>query len=170
MGPRMALQGLSPRLTILHNLKGWCDILDILLLDQEVDTMKKPGLRKLTGKQELFALLVVEQKNKSEAYRNAYSTKNMAPETVWQNACREGKKPHVAARIEALQREYKLKHDVTIDDLQEKLQLAYTLGLARDKPLEMTNSVMAQAKLAGLLVDKVVNDGKVNITITRKFE
>ena len=56
----------------------------------------------LTAKQEEFAKAIVEGMNQADAYRSAYSTKNMADKTVWENASRLAADSKVSARIKEL--------------------------------------------------------------------
>lgn len=56
--------------------------------------------RRLTEKQEKFCQFYLDTEgNASEAYRMAYDTSNMKPETVWSNASRLLDDSKVAARI-----------------------------------------------------------------------
>lgn len=56
----------------------------------------------LTPKQEAFALGYVETGSATEAYRRAYNTKTMAPQTLWSNASHLLDNTKVAARIASL--------------------------------------------------------------------
>lgn len=59
----------------------------------------------LTSKQEQFAwLIVMEDKNQTEAYRAAYDCENMLPQTIWSLASNMMKHPKVSARMEELRR------------------------------------------------------------------
>jgi phage terminase small subunit len=58
----------------------------------------------LTNKEEAFAIAVVETGNMSLAYRRAYEVGLMTrPNTIWHNAQDIANRPHVAARIRAIQ-------------------------------------------------------------------
>lgn len=64
------------------------------------DTKKKGG-RALTPKQQRFAKVYAATGNASEAYRQTYSPKNSAADTIHRNAYELSQKPHVKAAIEA---------------------------------------------------------------------
>ena len=56
----------------------------------------------LTPKQELFAQNIVTGMSQADAYRSAYSTKNMADKTIWENASRLMADDKVSARVQEL--------------------------------------------------------------------
>ena len=58
--------------------------------------------RKLTNKQEIFAQEFVKTDNASQAYRIAYSTKNMTDKSVNELASRNLKKVNITSRIDEL--------------------------------------------------------------------
>lgn len=73
---------------------------------------------KLTTKQETFCQnIALEEMNQTQAYRNAYNTKNMKPETIHNNAYKLLQNSEVATRINKLK-----------TDLQEKTinKIVYT--------------------------------------------
>lgn len=76
---------------------------------------------KLTVKQENFCQAYVRLGDKSAAYREAYDTSGMKPETVNENASRLSANSKVAARIANLQDETKKRNDVTIDEVVKTL-------------------------------------------------
>lgn len=66
----------------------------------------KSQQRRLTEKQEKFCQFYLDTEgNASEAYRMAYDTSNMKPETVWSNASRLLDDSKVAARISEIRTE-----------------------------------------------------------------
>jgi hypothetical protein len=62
------------------------------------------GLR-LTEKQERFCERIAGGGRNSEAYRGAYDTRKMKPQTVWREALRLRRNPRVAWRIEQIEEE-----------------------------------------------------------------
>ena len=56
----------------------------------------------LTMKQEQFAAAIVEGKTHADAYRQAYDASGMKDGTVWSEAARLMRRPHVTARVEEL--------------------------------------------------------------------
>lgn len=69
----------------------------------------------LKPKQEKFAQLFIETGCMSTAYRGAYNTSRMKPNTVNNRAKDLHDSPAVAARIAELQGEHRQRHDVTVD-------------------------------------------------------
>lgn len=78
-------------------------------------------LRKLTLKQENFCNKYIECSNASEAYRFAYSYKNMKDETINRTAFELLNNHKVSARIKELQGELKQKSDITKEMVLDKL-------------------------------------------------
>lgn len=56
----------------------------------------------LTPKQEAFVNAIIEGKSQADAYRSAYSTKNMSNKTIWENASRLMADSKVKARVQEL--------------------------------------------------------------------
>ena len=75
----------------------------------------------LTQKQEAFCLSYVETGNASEAYRAAYDTSNMKPETVNRKAKEMMDNGKIAARIEELRGPALEKANVTVEWIVENL-------------------------------------------------
>lgn len=123
----------------------------------------------LTVKQEATCQAYIEcSGNKSEAYRQAYDTKNMSDEAIYVEACRLFKNPNIALRVLELQEEHKKRHNVTIDTLTNELDQARDLAAKAKQPAAMTTATMGKAKLHGLLSDKHQHIGGFNITISNK--
>ncbi len=68
----------------------------------------------MTPKQEQFARLYVETGNASEAYRQAYNTDNMKPETVTNEAYKLLQDPDISAMVDGLKEEARQRHAVTV--------------------------------------------------------
>ena len=62
-------------------------------------------MSKLTKRQEGFAQAIAGGKTQSDAYRENYSTKNMADKTVWVEASILANAPKVSIRIEEIKKE-----------------------------------------------------------------
>lgn len=67
--------------------------------------MGKKSKTQLTMKQEKFCQEYVNTGFASAAYRLAYSTENMKPESIWCEACKLLASPNVSQRVEQLKRE-----------------------------------------------------------------
>lgn len=78
--------------------------------------------RKLTPKQEKFCHAYLETGNASEAYRSAYSTSKMKPETVSRRAKDQLRHGTISARIQELQDEFKRAHDIEKDRIMYELR------------------------------------------------
>lgn len=110
----------------------------------------------MTPKQEQFARLYVETGNASEAYRQAYNTDNMKPETVTNEAYKLLQTPDISAMVDNLKAEARQRHAVTVDDLLHELEQAQEAALAAPTPQSSAavSATMGKAKMLGLLVDK----------------
>ena len=86
----------------------------------------------MTPKQEQFARLYVETGNASEAYRQAYNTDNMKPETVTNEAYKLLQDPDISAMVDNLKAEARQRHAVTVDDLLHELE--HGTGGGTDSP------------------------------------
>ena len=106
----------------------------------------------MTPKQEQFARLYVETGNASEAYRQAYNTDNMKPETVTNEAYKLLQDPDISAMVDGLKEEARRRHAVTVGDLLHELEQARAAALAAPTP-QSSAAVSAndgQGKNAGL--------------------
>ena len=105
------------------------------------------------SRQELFCLGLVEGKTANQAYADAGYSPNAG------NATRLKGNERIAARVADLQARALNRHDVTMDSvsrqLQEDRELAHRLGQAG----AAVSASMGQAKLYGLLFDKVEHVG-----------
>ena len=110
----------------------------------------------MTTKQEQFARLYVETGNASEAYRQAYNTDNMKPETVTNEAYKLLQAPDISAMVDDLKAEARQRHAVTVDDLLHELEQARAAALTAPTPQSSAavSATMGKAKMLGLLVDK----------------
>ena len=76
---------------------------------------------KLTPKQEKFCQFYIELGNASEAYRQAYHTKNMKPETVNRKAKELLDNGKITARTEELREHHFKKHEMTVEKVLGQL-------------------------------------------------
>ena len=125
----------------------------------------------MTPKQEQFARLYVETGNASEAYRQAYNTDNMKPETVTNEAYKLLQDPDISAMVDGLKEEARQRHVVTVDDLLHELEQARAAALAAPTPQSSAavSATMGKAKMLGLLVDKAEIKAEAEI-ITKQEE
>lgn len=120
----------------------------------------------MTPKQEQFARLYVETGNASEAYRQAYNTDNMKPETVTNEAYKLLQDPDISAMVDDLKAEARQRHAVTVGDLLHELEQARAAALAAPTPQSSAavSATMGKAKMLGLLVDKAEIKAEAEIT------
>lgn len=120
----------------------------------------------LTQKQENFCLKYVECGNASEAYRHAYSTENMKPETVNRNAASLMDNNKILTRVEELQQQHARRHRLTVDDLLAELEENRQAALQAETPQSSaaTAATMGKAKLLGMdkqIIDHTSSDGSM---------
>ena len=113
---------------------------------------------KLTPKQEKFCQVYIETGNASEAYRQAYNTAKMKPETVNRTAKQLLDNRKIAARLDELREEHAKRHEITVDTLVAELEEARKLAFETEKAAAAVQATMGKAKLLGLVVDKVHNE------------
>lgn len=103
-----------------------------------------------TIRQELFLRELMKTANATEAWRRVYKNRNPSD-----TSCRALKKPHVKKRyIELMERQMK-RSDVTVDKVLADYQFALNLAKEQGKAAEIVGAASAQAKLVGLLRDRV---------------
>lgn len=109
-------------------------------------------MRKLTAKQQAFCLAYIETGNASEAYRRAYDTERMKPQTIHCAAWRLLHTEKVAKAIAALQKAHRRRHAITVDALTTELDEARLLAIENSQSAAAVSATMAKAKLHGLLL------------------
>ena len=119
-------------------------------------------LNGLTLKQNRFCReFMANDGNATAAYRHAYNTENMAEATINSEASRLLANPSIAARIEELEIEAAAMAETTPEALIAKLIKAENLAYETNNSAAATGAIMAQGKLAGLIVDK--REGKLEV-------
>lgn len=83
------------------------------------------NLGKLTIKQERFSLKLHETGNASEAYRFAYNTSRMKPETINRAAFELSKLPKITARLEQLEEQERRRIQKKFHLTQDKIVQQY---------------------------------------------
>lgn len=95
----------------------------------------------ITSKQEAFCQAVVSGMSQADAYRSAYNTANMKPETVHVKACELIRTGKVTARTKELQSTLESKQmwtrEMAVAKLLENVKLCERL----DKPEPLNNAV-----------------------------
>lgn len=121
----------------------------------------------LTPKQEKFCLQYLELGNASEAYRAAYSSEKMKPETINRNAKALLENNKITTRLEDLRIPIIERHNITVDTLLLELEEARQAALTAETPQASAAvaATMSKAKLCGMdkqIIDhniKIVDDG-----------
>jgi len=110
----------------------------------------------LTAKQEQFALSIAEGTTQADAYRQAYDASGMKDGTVWSEAARLMRHPHVTARVEELRAEAEMvrrnlvvsREEFILHRLEHEATTAKNDG-ARVRALEVLG------RAAGLFTEKM---------------
>ncbi|MEF3075182.1 hypothetical protein V2P20_09105 [Methylobacter sp. Wu1] len=119
----------------------------------------------LTPKQEAFAQAVASGKSQADAYRSAYSTNNMKPETVQNNAYILMQNSDVSARVEELRAEVAQLHLWTREDSIRALKGVLS---APDKASDITSAVKELNAMHGFNAPiKQEINGSVEHTISK---
>lgn len=96
---------------------------------------------KLTAKQEKFAQEVVSGATQADAYRRAYRTDKMKPETIYTNASELLKNRKVALRVQELKKELADKELWTRENSVKALINTYKLAESTENPSAMTGAI-----------------------------
>ena len=117
----------------------------------------------LTPKQEKFVQGIIEGKSQADAYRSAYSTKNMTDKTIREEASRLMSDPNISATVKELRGQV-IKS--TIMSAQERME--WLTDLIKNKKEGTTDRLRAIDiinKMTGEYVTKIDADVKNDITI-----
>ena len=108
----------------------------------------------LTAKQESACLKYLECGDKSKAYRHAYNTANMKPETIWVKAHELFKNGKVAARVAELQAKIEKRTEITVDKILNQLVEDRKFARALENPSSAVRVTELLGKHLGMFVDK----------------
>lgn len=117
-----------------------------------------------------------ETGNATEAYRQAYDTSNMKPESINRLAKANLDNVKIASRLAELSAKDLKRHQLTIDDLIAELEEARQAALCAETPQSSAavGATMGKAKLLGMdkqVVDHQSSDGtmtpKAAVTIDK---
>jgi phage terminase small subunit len=119
----------------------------------------------LTPKQEKFVQNIIQGMNQADAYRSAYSTKNMTDNSIYVNASKLAADAKVALRIKELRDELAKP---SIKTAQERLEwLSQLIDNEEEGTNEKLRAIDIMNKMQGEYVQKVEAEVKnaVNINI-----
>jgi hypothetical protein len=111
---------------------------------------------KTTFRQELFLREMMKTPIAAEAWQRVYKTKRVTARIM---ASRTLKKPHVARRLNELREPMMKKADISVEKVLNDYQHALDLAKSQQKAGEIIAAASAQAKLVGLLRDRVETGG-----------
>ena len=117
----------------------------------------------LTAKQEKFVQGIIEGKSQADAYRAAYSTKNMTDKSIWVNASQLMNDTKVAQRVTEL-RNQMMKSSIM--SAQERMEwLTKLVNNEEEGTNEKLKAIDIMNKMQGEYVQKVEADVKSEVTI-----
>ena len=117
----------------------------------------------LTPKQEKFVQGIIEGMSQADAYRSAYSTKNMADKTVWENASRLMADSKVKARVT------ELRDQIVSDSImsaQKRLEwLTKVIQNDEESTGDKLRAIDLMNKMQGEYVQKIAAEVQTETTI-----
>lgn len=117
----------------------------------------------LTPKQEKFVQGIIEGKSQADAYRSAYSTKNMTDKTVREEASRLMSDPNISATVKELRNQAKAS---TIMSARERMEwLTDLIKNTKEGTTDRLRAIDIINKMTGEYVTKIDADVKNDITI-----
>lgn len=121
---------------------------------------------KLTPKQENFCLAYLETGNASEAYRRAFNSERMKPETITKRASELLYLGCITGRLEELRKPIMKRHNITIDSLIDELEEARQAALTAEsvQSSAAVSATMSKAKLLGMdkqIIEHTSPDGSM---------
>jgi len=109
---------------------------------------------KLTAKREKFCQGIVSGMSQSDAYRDAYSTKNTSTKTIWENASRLADNSKVKARIAELRQPVAEKAQITLESHLDDLMKLRNLAVQEKQVSAAISAEIARGKASGVHVEK----------------
>ena len=113
-----------------------------------------PTSKPIASKKELFARKIVEGMSQADAYRAAYSTKNMSPKTVWEKASRLMADDKVRARVKELSDEAATESVMTARERLEFLSRVVR-GEEKEKLTQVIDGQQIDVEIASALKTKL---------------
>jgi len=108
----------------------------------------------LTAKQESACLKYLECGDKSEAYRHAYNTSNMKPETINRNAHALFKNNKIATRVAELQAKIERRTEITVEKILKQLEEDREFARRLANPSSAVRVTELLGKHLGMFVDR----------------
>ena len=124
----------------------------------------------LTPKQEHFAQHVASGKTQADAYRSAFNTAKMKPETVQQAASRLMANSKVSARVDELRKPIAEKAQITLESHLKDLMMLRNIAVKKDQISAAISAEIARGKAAGVHIEKTEVQQVSTITIIKAEE
>ena len=115
----------------------------------------------LTQKQELFVQKIIEGMSQADAYRSAYSCKNMSDNAIYREASLLVSNPKVAQRISELRGELATPSVMSAQKRLEWLTDLVNTGSAYSLASEKIRAIDIMNKMTGEYVQKI--EGSLNV-------
>jgi hypothetical protein len=102
-------------------------------------------------------VLLSEGATNAEAYRQAYDTANMVPNTIYSEACKLAANPKITARLNAILEEKKGRNSMATLKASERVwKNVWRLAEGDNVPPSVQQAALAlAAKMAGMLTEQV---------------
>ena len=114
----------------------------------------------MTQKQEAFCLAYIELGDAAKAYRSAYRTERMKPETIWKRSSELMTNGEVAGRIEELRHAAAESATLTLEGHLSTLAELRDKAESLEQMSAAINAEVARGKAAGFYVQKQEITGK----------
>ena len=117
----------------------------------------------LTPKQEVFVQNIIQGMSQADAYRSAYSSKNMSDKTIHEAASRLMADSKISARVEELRRQLAKE---TIMSAQERLEwLTGVIQSENESTTDKLRAIDLMNKMSGEYVQKIAAEVQTETTI-----
>ena len=117
----------------------------------------------LTPKQELFVQNIIQGMSQADAYRSAYSSKNMSDKTIHEAASRLMADSKISARVEELRRQLAKE---TIMSAQKRMEwLTGVIQSENESTTDKLRAIDLMNKMSGEYVQKIAAEVQTETTI-----
>jgi phage terminase small subunit len=121
----------------------------------EPATIDADSLPELTPQQQEFVRHVLAGKTSSDAYRAAYNTENMAPNSIWREASLLASHKNVAQWLSAARQACLGTHVVTLQNHQQQLERLREAAMQTGNYGAAVQAELARGKVAGHHIERI---------------
>jgi len=114
------------------------------------------GLPELTPQQAEFVRHVLAGKTAADAYRAAYSTENMKPNSIWVEASKTLNHPNIALWLSAARQACLGTHVVTLSAHQQQLERLREIAVKTGNVGAAVQAELARGKVAGHHIERIM--------------